>query len=256
MLRRGLPAAARLLRSRAHPPPARRRLCTSKPSPVEPAPPEGVPPAGAPSAEAGAAEVAAGEGGAGAAPASSLKETILKAVRPGAAEAEAAAPPPTPSLAETTKEQIISLYEKYTQALTEAPLRTNALVAGCLCTVGDALAQVLEFRLGITSPDKTEYNWRRTFNMAVWGSCISGPVFTVWYRSLHSASQALRVSCARPASTRPPPAQTPTPTSARTRAPSAPTPLDPRLAARAAQTSRWCLAAWSGSSSARRACAG
>lgn len=77
-----------------------------------------------------------------------------------------------------------------TRALTEYPLRTNALVAGSLGAAGDAAAQLCEYYLGIMSPGKTTYNWPRTVNMAVFG-VVAGPVFSLWYRGLDKAAKAV-----------------------------------------------------------------
>ena len=97
---------------------------------------------------------------------------------------------------ETTRTYAQDSAEWFVQCLSEYPMRTNAAVAGCLCTVGDFVAQYTEYKLEIMSPDKTEYNWRRTARMAFWGSAICGPLLCLWYRGLHAAAEGLRVSYA------------------------------------------------------------
>ena len=96
----------------------------------------------------------------------------------------------------TIKEAVADGLDWYMHQLTEYPMRTNAAVAGVLCTIGDSVAQYSEFKLGITSPDKNEYNWKRTLRMAFWGSAICGPLLCLWYRGLHAAAEGLRVSYA------------------------------------------------------------
>jgi len=82
------------------------------------------------------------------------------------------------------------------QCLSDYPVRTNAAVAGTLCTIGDIVAQFTEWKLGIMSPDKSDYNYMRTIRMAFWGSTICGPLLCLWYRGLHAAAEGLQVSYA------------------------------------------------------------
>jgi hypothetical protein len=63
----------------------------------------------------------------------------------------------------------------YRKLLIERPLVMNSLTAAGLGVAGDAAAQYAEFFLDITSPGKTNYNWKRTINMAAFGA-IAGPV--------------------------------------------------------------------------------
>lgn len=79
-----------------------------------------------------------------------------------------------------------------TRALSEYPLRANAVVAGTLGAAGDAAAQLCEYYLDIMSPGKSKYNWQRTRNMAVFG-VVAGPVFSMWYRGLDKAAKAVAV---------------------------------------------------------------
>ena len=80
--------------------------------------------------------------------------------------------------------------------LEEYPIRTNAVVAGVLCSLGDVLAQVSEWKLDIMSPNKEEFNWQRTLRMGFWGTAICGPVLSMWYRTLHLLGEAVSVSYA------------------------------------------------------------
>ena len=122
------------------------------------------------------------------------------------------APPPPPSAATSAaaesaapagaaasglavaKEKIVGRLEWFMSCLHDYPLRTNAASTGVLCALGDALSQAVEWRLRISSPEKAEYNWQRTARMTFWGGCICGPVLSLWYRTLNTASEALVVS--------------------------------------------------------------
>jgi hypothetical protein len=122
----------------------------------------------------------------------------------------------------------MSWVERYVVMATEYPIRTNAATAGVLCSIGDVLAQVTataapssradqrhglhalpakpppahnmpasraqvcEWKLSIMSPEKEEFNWRRTLRMACFGTAICGPVLTLWYRTLNNAAESLR----------------------------------------------------------------
>ena len=95
---------------------------------------------------------------------------------------------------EAVKEKVLSLWEMYSEALAEYPIRTVSATSGVLCSAGDALAQYFEYRLDIMSPDKESYNWHRTLRMGFWGTLIGGPVLAVWYRGLHAAAEAATVT--------------------------------------------------------------
>jgi len=101
---------------------------------------------------------------------------------------------PAPTIIATTKSRVLGLWEWYSNALEQYPIRANAATSGALCTMGDVLAQFFEWRLQIMSPDKETYNWNRTARMAFWGTAIGGPVLAIWYRSLHTAAEALTIS--------------------------------------------------------------
>lgn len=79
--------------------------------------------------------------------------------------------------------------------LTEYPVRANAAISGVLCAVGDTLAQLVEWRLRITSPDKESFNWSRTIRMATFG-LAAGPILSGWYRTLALMDTALKVNYA------------------------------------------------------------
>jgi len=79
--------------------------------------------------------------------------------------------------------------------LTEYPVRTNAAISSVLCALGDALAQLVEWRLGVTSPDKQSFNWSRTIRMATFG-LAAGPILSGWYRTLALLDTALKVNYA------------------------------------------------------------
>jgi len=83
--------------------------------------------------------------------------------------------------------------ERCAHVLQKYPIRSNAVVSGILCSLGDVLAQAVEWKLNITSPDKTEFNMMRTARMATFGTFICGPVLSIWYRTLAIASAALQV---------------------------------------------------------------
>ena len=123
------------------------------------------------------------------------RRRLCSASSSSAGEASTSSTSATP-IAETTRERIISLGERYIELLTDYPLATNAATTGMLCSVGDVLAQLLEYKLDIMSPDKTAFNWQRTLRMGLWGTVICGPVLSVWYRGLHAAADALRISYA------------------------------------------------------------
>ena len=89
-----------------------------------------------------------------------------------------------------------SLWESFTELLIEHPIKTNAVASGVLCSLGDALAQAFEWRLGVTSPEKESYNFMRTARMALWGTILGGPVLALWYRTLHTLGEAISVSYA------------------------------------------------------------
>jgi len=96
----------------------------------------------------------------------------------------------------SAKSRLHSVWDMYSTALTDYPIRTNAATSGLLCGGGDTLAQFFEYRLGIMSPEKDRYNWPRTARMALWGTAIGGPVLAVWYRALHTTAEALSVAYA------------------------------------------------------------
>ena len=96
----------------------------------------------------------------------------------------------------TAKERVVSVWEFYTELLTEYPLRTNAVTSGVLCAFGDALAQCAEWKLQIMSPDKEEYNLARTLRMAIFGTFVGGPILATWYRALHTTAESLSISYA------------------------------------------------------------
>ena len=79
--------------------------------------------------------------------------------------------------------------------LIEYPVRTNAAISSVLCALGDALAQLVEWRLRITSPDKESFNWYRTVRMATFG-LAAGPILSGWYRTLALLDTALKVNYA------------------------------------------------------------
>ena len=107
--------------------------------------------------------------------------------------------PSTSAAAAPVAEAVIavrSLWESFAELLIEHPMKTNAIASGVLCSLGDALAQAFEWRLGVTSPEKESYNFMRTARMAVWGTLIGGPVLALWYRTLHTLGEAISVSYA------------------------------------------------------------
>lgn len=71
------------------------------------------------------------------------------------------------------------LLQSYHTALHTKPIRTKALTAGVLFTIGDTLSQYIICKY--TYKSLTE-NWdsRRCFNMAIFGLCYSGPILHVW----------------------------------------------------------------------------
>lgn len=79
--------------------------------------------------------------------------------------------------------------------LKKHPLKANAMVSCGFCIVSDMLAQAVEWRQAVSSPEKVEYNYKRTARMAAWGFMI-GPVISVWYRTLHIGTEAMQVSYA------------------------------------------------------------
>ena len=61
--------------------------------------------------------------------------------------------------------------------------------------MGDGMAQLVEWRLRITSPDKESFNWPRTIRMATFG-LVAGPILSGWYRTLALMDTALKVNYA------------------------------------------------------------
>mgnify|MGYP007078156725 CR=1 FL=1 len=91
-------------------------------------------------------------------------------------------------------EPIRDAFTWYSTALYQYPLRTNSATAAVLAAVGDSAAQMCEYKMGIMSPNKEGYNWRRTARMFFFGGVLSGPLLYVWYRTLHSVTSVYRVS--------------------------------------------------------------
>ena len=70
----------------------------------------------------------------------------------------------------------------YMNALVEHPIRTNAITQGCLCGLGDGIAQACEWRLDVMSPGKSSYNFLRTARMAAYGFFVAGPIYSASFR--------------------------------------------------------------------------
>ena len=94
---------------------------------------------------------------------------------------------PSPHKPEAPK----GLLAYYRWSVEHRPLVTNMFMLGTLCSLGDCAAQFAERHMDVSSSGGA-YNWARTFRMLIWGSCIAGPVFMVWYRFLHIAAEAVR----------------------------------------------------------------
>ena len=75
-----------------------------------------------------------------------LCSTTPSSTTPSAA-AESNAAPVSQAVSEV-RIKARSLWESYSEQLTEHPIRTNAVTSGLLCTLGDGLAQAFEWRYG------------------------------------------------------------------------------------------------------------
>uniref|UniRef100_A0A7S2B7B5 Uncharacterized protein n=1 Tax=Florenciella parvula TaxID=236787 RepID=A0A7S2B7B5_9STRA len=82
----------------------------------------------------------------------------------------------------------------YTELLRAQPLLTNSVTASGLYGGGDLVAQAIEMKLKITSPNKEKVNWNRTMRMTVFGMGVAGPLLTGWYPLLHRMTLPFRQS--------------------------------------------------------------
>jgi len=86
------------------------------------------------------------------------------------------------------------LFSWYSEALVRQPIRTNAVTQGVLCALGDGIAQACEWKLGVMSPGKSDYNYMRTARMAAYGFFVAGPIYSLWYRLLDHVCRSIGVS--------------------------------------------------------------
>ena len=69
----------------------------------------------------------------------------------------------------------------YSRSMEARPIQTQMVTAGSLFGMADWCSQMLEFALGVTSPGKTTYNYKRTGRMMAYGFFIGGPIYYGWY---------------------------------------------------------------------------
>ena len=81
---------------------------------------------------------------------------------------------------------VTSWVNLYTGALSEYPLRANAVLSGVLCAAGDVLAQTVEQRVEVSAT--RSYDLLRTARMTTYGTLICGPLLYGWYSTLHVLS--------------------------------------------------------------------
>ena len=85
----------------------------------------------------------------------------------------------------------------YNRSMERRPVFTQMCCAGGLFSMGDFCAQMLEFGLGVTSPGKKGYNFKRTGRMLVYGFFVAGPIYYGWYTTLGDWHVIARVSVFR-----------------------------------------------------------
>jgi hypothetical protein len=107
-------------------------------------------------------------------------------------------PPPPPKMVEVMVEEargfMEEVFDRYSELMLKHPIAGNAVVSGILCSLGDCIAQVVEWRQEVMSPDKKEFNFVRTARMATFGFFVCGPLLAVWYRVLGIATQSMQVA--------------------------------------------------------------
>ena len=87
---------------------------------------------------------------------------------------------------------VTSWVNLYTGALSEYPLRANAVLSGVLCAAGDVLAQTVEQRVEVSAT--RSYDLLRTARMTTYGTLICGPLLYGWYSTLHVVGEAVSVT--------------------------------------------------------------
>ena len=83
-------------------------------------------------------------------------------------------------------------FNAYSNALATYPIRTNAVLSGSLCAIGDVLAQGVELKLDVG--EAKSYSGLRTARMATYGTLVCGPLLYGWYSSLHFVGEAIKVA--------------------------------------------------------------
>lgn len=74
---------------------------------------------------------------------------------------------------------MIWLLKVYQRALQVHPVRTAALSAGTLMTLGDAIAQTL-----VEKKPLSKFEFKRSLRFLVFGTFLAGPLFSIWYTKL------------------------------------------------------------------------
>ena len=67
----------------------------------------------------------------------------------------------------------------YVKKLETHPLKTKAFTSGVIACSGDVLSQNIFFV-------DADYDWRRTFNFFIMGSCYAGPLLHFWFGALNT----------------------------------------------------------------------
>ena len=103
-------------------------------------------------------------------------------------------------------EPVWSFGTAYANLLHARPLAANAGTSGVLCAVGDALAQLVEWRVGAGRQRSQQnqpppsfvaaFDAQRMGRMAAYGTFVCGPLLSVWYRGLNHIGELLSVSYA------------------------------------------------------------
>lgn len=79
-----------------------------------------------------------------------------------------------------TNGRFAARWAQYQQLLLDYPVVTNSVTAGALYALGDFAAQCIEAAIGVSSPDKTSYNYMRTLRMTTFGALVAGPWLALW----------------------------------------------------------------------------
>jgi len=74
-------------------------------------------------------------------------------------------------------------FNRYSDALIQKPYKTKMITAGTLTVIGDAVCQTVIEKKKFT----TNYDFRRTLNLALIGSLISAPFCHLWYMNFAPA---------------------------------------------------------------------